>query len=170
MSAPKYSWTKIISDKKYIINNDKSAISRVFCQKALASDDVDWANPVSASTLELMIENACTIGIYVLEDQASGDFSPKQIGLARILTDYSTLAYLTDVYIQPDYRRLGIAKWLMACVKEIIDAIPSLRRSLLLTDASGKGPKFYEQELNMKVFQAGDEGRVIMMQKPRLKE
>lgn len=170
MSVPKYSWTKIIADRIFIIDNDKAAISRDFFQEALASDDVDWANPVSPSTLELMIENACTLGIYVTENQANGQSSQKQIGCARILTDYSTLAYLTDVYIQPDYRGLGIAKWLMACVKEIIDAIPSLRRSLLLTGANGKGPKFYEQELDMKVFQAGDEGRVIMMQRPRSKD
>lgn len=170
MSAPKYSWTKMIADKKYIISNDKAAISRDFFQRALASEDIDWADPVSPSTLELMIENACTIGIYIVDNQASGDSSQTQIGFTRILTDYSTLAYLTDVYIQPEYRGLGIAKWLMVCVKEIIDTIPSLRRSLLLTGASGKGPKFYEQELDMKVFQAGDEGRVIMMQRPRKKE
>lgn len=167
MSTPECSWTKIIADKVYIISNDKAAISRDFFQKALASDDIHWADPVSPSTLELMIENACTIGIYVAKNQGNGDSSQTQIGFARILTDYSTLAYLTDVYIQPEYRGLGIAKWLMACVKEIIDAIPSLRRSLLLTGANGKGPKFYEQELDMKVFQSGDEGRVIMMQRPR---
>lgn len=160
----------MIADKKYIISNDKAAISRDFFQRALASEDIDWADPVSPSTLELMIENACTIGIYIVDNQASGDSSQTQIGFTRILTDYSTLAYLTDVYIQPEYRGLGIAKWLMVCVKEIIDTIPSLRRSLLLTGASGKGPKFYEQELDMKVFQAGDEGRVIMMQRPRKKE
>ncbi|KAE9962230.1 hypothetical protein BLS_000626 [Venturia inaequalis] len=170
MSAPNYSWTKIIADKKFIIDNDKAAISRAFFQNALASDDIDWADPVSPSTLELMIENACTIGVYVVENHASGDSSQKQIGFARIITDYSTLLYLTDVYLQPEYRGLGIAKWLMVCVKEIIDAIPSLRRCLLLTGANGKGPKFYEQELDMKVFQAGDEGRVVMMKRPKPKE
>jgi hypothetical protein len=41
---------------------------------------------------------------------------------------------------------------------------------LLLTGASGKGLRFYEQELDMKVFQAGDEGRVIMMQRPKTKD
>lgn len=170
MSAPEYLWTKTIADKRYVVSNDKAAISREFFQKALASDDVDWADPVSPPTLELMIENACTLGIYVAGDHESADSSQIQIGLARLLTDYSTLAYLTDVYIQPEYRGRGIAKWLIACVKEIIDAMPSLRRSLLLTGASGKGPKFYEQELGMKVFQAGDEGRVIMMQRPRPKQ
>lgn len=170
MSNPSYLWTKSIKDKEYIISNDKETISRTFFQNALASDDIDWADPVSPSTLELLIKNACTIGIYVMHPQENGDRLQTQIGFARIITDYATLAYLTDVYIQPEYRNLGIAKWLMVCVKEILDAIPSLRRSLLLTGASGKGPKFYEQELDMKVFQAGDEGRVIMMQRPRLKE
>jgi ribosomal protein S18 acetylase RimI-like enzyme len=167
MSNPYYSWTKIIKDSHYIISNDPEAISRDFFQNALASDDIDWADRVSTSTMELMIKNACTIGIYVMQKEETDTYSQVQIGFARIITDYATLAYLTDVYIQTEYRNLGIAKWLMACVKEILDAIPSLRRSLLLTGASGKGPKFYEQELDMKVFQAGDEGRVIMMQRPK---
>ncbi|QDS72103.1 hypothetical protein FKW77_003525 [Venturia effusa] len=170
MSAPNYFWSRVIADKTYTISNDKRAISRDFVQKALATDDVDWADPVSPSTLELMIENACTIGIYVAEDQGNATSSQTQIGLTRIITDYSTLAYLTDVYVSPEHRGLGIAKWLMACLREIIDDIPSLRRSLLLTSANGKGPRFYEQELDMKVFQAGDEGRVIMMQRPRSNE
>jgi GNAT superfamily N-acetyltransferase len=170
MSNPSYSWTKIIKGSKYIISNDPEAISRDFFQKALASDDVDWADPVSPETMELMIKNACTIGIYVVQNEENDTRSQLQIGFARIITDYATLAYLTDVYIQPEYRNLGIAKWLMAYVKDILDAIPSLRRSLLLTGASGKGPKFYEQALDMKVFQAGDEGRVIMMQRPKKQE
>jgi hypothetical protein len=170
MSNPSYAWTKTVNGNEYIISNDQDAISRDFFQKALASDDIDWADPVSPSTMELLIKNACTIGIYIKEKQENGVPSQTQIGFARIITDYATLAYLTDVYIEPDYRNLGIAKWLMVCVKEILDAIPSLRRSLLLTGASGKGLRFYEQELDMKVFQAGDEGRVIMMQRPKTKD
>lgn len=170
MSNPSYSWSKTIKESQYIISNDTEAISREFFQKALASDDIDWADPVSPSTLELMIKNACTIGIYVVKEQESGAPLQTQIGFARLITDYATLAYLTDVYIELEYRNLGIAKWLMACVREIIAEIPSLRRWLLLTGASGKGPKFYEQELDMKVFQAGDEGRVIMMQRSTPKE
>lgn len=169
MSTPSYSWTKTIKDSKYLISNDTEAISRDFFQNALASDDIDWAGPVSTSTLELMIKNACTLGIYIIRRTETGILSQTQIGFARLITDYATLAYVTDVYIKPEFRNLGLGKWLMACLREIIETMPSLRRSLLLTGATGKGPSFYEQELDMKIFQAGDEGRVIMMQRPTSK-
>jgi ribosomal protein S18 acetylase RimI-like enzyme len=173
MSNPSYSWTRTIKNSSFTISNDTTAISRDFVQTAFATDEMDWAVPVSSSTLELIIRNGCTLGIYSGGNSSTTisethDHTPAQtqIGFARIITDFATIAYLTDVYIDPNYRDLGLGKWLMACVREINGDMPALRRSVLLTDASGKGPKFYEKELGMKVFHPGDEGRVIMMQVP----
>lgn len=40
----------------------------------------------------------------------------RQIGLARVVTDYSTFAYLCDVYVLEDYQRRGLGKWLISVV------------------------------------------------------
>jgi GNAT superfamily N-acetyltransferase len=43
--------------------------------------------------------------------------------MARIITDYATIVYLGDVFIDPEYRGKGLSKWLM----EVITAIPELQ-------------------------------------------
>ena len=40
----------------------------------------------------------------------------KQIGVARIISDYAIFAYLCDVFIHEDYRAHGLGKWLMETV------------------------------------------------------
>jgi len=57
----------------------------------------------------------------------------RQIGLARVITDYSIVAYLCDVFIDEGYRGNGLGKWLV----ESVLAHPNLkdvRRWLLVTD------------------------------------
>ncbi len=55
-----------------------------------------------------------------------------QVGLARVVTDQATFAYLCDVYVLPEHRGRGLARWLMQCVMEH-PAIPGLRRFSLVT-------------------------------------
>lgn len=64
----------------------------------------------------------------------------KPVGFARIVSDFSCFAWICDVYIDPPYRRRGLGKFLMSCVK----AHPStgVRMTVLATkDAHG----LYEQ-------------------------
>jgi GNAT superfamily N-acetyltransferase len=39
-----------------------------------------------------------------------------QVGLARVVTDYATFAYLCDVYVLEGHRGRGLGKWLIECV------------------------------------------------------
>lgn len=39
----------------------------------------------------------------------------RQIGLARLVTDWVTFAWLCDVYLDPTYRGQGLGKWLIEC-------------------------------------------------------
>lgn len=60
-----------------------------------------------------------------------------QIGFARLVTDYTTYAYLCDVFILEEYRGLGLSKWLMECVVKHPE-LQGLRRWTLATrDAHG---------------------------------
>ena len=45
-----------------------------------------------------------------------GRAGPKQIGLARLITDYVTIAYLTDVYVLEEYQGKGLGTWLLGAV------------------------------------------------------
>jgi GNAT superfamily N-acetyltransferase len=56
----------------------------------------------------------------------------QQVGLARVVTDHATFAYLCDVYVLPEHRGQGLSKWLL----ELVVAHPALtgaRRAMLAT-------------------------------------
>lgn len=56
----------------------------------------------------------------------------RQIGLARVITDYVTYAYLCDVYIEKKRRGQGLGSWLVRCVLEHPD-LKHLKRVALIT-------------------------------------
>lgn len=82
-----------------------------------------WARNRTRLQLETVIENSLCFGVY---DGA------RQIGFARVVTDYATFAYLGDVYILPAYQRQGLGKWLM---EEIVShpRLQGFRRWVLAT-------------------------------------
>jgi GNAT superfamily N-acetyltransferase len=87
-----------------------------------------WAQGRTREVIARYVQHSLVFGIYDGE---------RQIGLARIVSDYTTFAWLCDVFIHEDYRGRGLGKWLM----ETILAHPELqglRRFLLATrDAHG---------------------------------
>jgi GNAT superfamily N-acetyltransferase/uncharacterized damage-inducible protein DinB len=61
----------------------------------------------------------------------------RQVGLARVVTDRATFAWLCDVFVLEAYWGRGLAKWLIGCVMAY-PALQGLRRILLGTrDAHG---------------------------------
>lgn len=85
--------------------------------------------------------------------QSSGKKSPKQIGLLRLITDDVTFAYLTDVYVLPEYQGKGLGSWMLGCLNEVIKAWPHLRRMMLLTS---NNLSWYEKALGAKEFSEFD--------------
>jgi N-acetylglutamate synthase-like GNAT family acetyltransferase len=87
-----------------------------------------WANTRPRERTERAIQNSLVFGVY-----AGG----KQIGMARVVSDYSIFAYLCDVFIHEDYRANGLGKWLIQTVMEHPD-LKDMRRWVLVTnDAHG---------------------------------
>jgi GNAT superfamily N-acetyltransferase len=66
----------------------------------------------------------------------------QQVGLARVITDEATFAYLCDVYVLEEHRGRGLGRWMM----EVVMAHPSLqglrRFSLVTRDAHGLYEEF----------------------------
>jgi GNAT superfamily N-acetyltransferase len=56
----------------------------------------------------------------------------RQIGLARVISDYVTYAYLCDVYIVRELRGRGLGSWLIQSVLEHPD-LKNLKRVALIT-------------------------------------
>jgi GNAT superfamily N-acetyltransferase len=85
-----------------------------------------------------------------------------QIGLARLITDTVTFAYLTDVYILPEYQNLGLGAWMMDCIVQTMsDDMPYLRRLMLVTTNravdGGLREDYYAAKFGMQVV--GTENR-----------
>jgi uncharacterized damage-inducible protein DinB/GNAT superfamily N-acetyltransferase len=84
----------------------------------------------------------------------------RQVGLARVVTDRATFAWLCDVFVVEAYRGRGLSKWLIECVLGQ-PALQGLRRFLLATrDAHGLYGRFgfaplAEPARFLEVFQAG---------------
>ena len=82
-----------------------------------------WAAGRPRERTERAISNSLVFGLYDGE---------KQIGLARVVSDYAVFAYLCDVFIHEEYRAHGLGKWLIETVMNHPD-LQGLRRWTLAT-------------------------------------
>jgi GNAT superfamily N-acetyltransferase len=82
-----------------------------------------WAEGISRELVEQALRSSLGFGLYE---------GLRQIGLARVITDGATFAYLCDVYVLPEMRGKGLGTWLMECVMAHPD-LQGLRRFSLVT-------------------------------------
>jgi GNAT superfamily N-acetyltransferase len=87
-----------------------------------------WAEGISRELVAKSLAHSMAFGLY---------HHGRQIGLARVITDRATYAYLCDVYVLEAYRGQQLGVWLMECVMTHPD-LQGLRRFMLATrDAHG---------------------------------
>ena len=102
------------------------------------------------------MENSLCFGVY------QGD---SQVGFARIISDYATVAYLGDVFILPEHRGKGLSKLLIGDIMTH-PSLQGLRRWVLLTrDAHAlyrqfdwrpiANPDLYMEIANPDIYSAG---------------
>ena len=87
-----------------------------------------WALGRPRERTERAFANSLVFGLYDGE---------KQIGLARVVSDYAVFAYLCDVFIHEDYRAQGLGKWLIGTVMSHPDLQGLRRWTLATSDAHG---------------------------------
>ena len=116
----------------FTISTDKSRLDVAAIHDFLCNSSY-WARNVPLPTVQKSIENSLCFGLY------DGD---RQVGFARVITDYAVFAYLADVFILEAYRGRGLAKWLIACIISYPE-LQDLRRWMLATkDAHGLYTKY----------------------------
>jgi GNAT superfamily N-acetyltransferase len=91
-----------------------------------------WSEGIPRETVERALRGSLCFGLYVHEDERE-----RQVGLARVITDAATFAYLCDVYVLPEFRGRGLGKLLMQAVMEHPDLQGLRRFSLVTQDAHG---------------------------------
>ncbi len=115
-----------ITNGKFSISTDKKKIDIKMIHHYLSNSY--WAKNIPVDTVKKSIEHSLCFGIY---------FVNKQVGFARVITDYTSFAYLADVFVLENQQGKGLGKWL---IKEIMDypSLQGLRKWLLATeDAHG---------------------------------
>ena len=84
-----------------------------------------WSPGIPIEIVERALRNSLCLGAY---ESASG----AQVGLARVVTDYATFAYLCDVYVLEEHRGRGLSKQMMRVVMAH-PALSGARRAMLAT-------------------------------------
>lgn len=114
----------IITEKKgsFLITTDKSKMDLKVIHNFLANESY-WSQNIPFDTFRRSVDNSLSFGLF---------YTQQQIGFARVVTDYATIAYLGDVFVLKEFRGHGLSKWLMEKVMTHPD-LQSLRRWILLT-------------------------------------
>jgi GNAT superfamily N-acetyltransferase len=114
-----------------IISTDKEKLDPSVIHAFLTNSY--WATGISLERVKKRIDNSLCFGVYVDE---------KQVGFARLITDYDSFAYLADVFILEEYRGVGLSKQLMNFMLKYPE-VQGLRRWILATkDAHGLYAQF----------------------------
>ena len=92
-----------------------------------------WAAGIAAERLQIAIKNSFGFGVYSQNNQA---------GFARVVTDKATFAYICDVFILPEFRGLGLSKWLIQTIVNHPELHGLRRWSLATADAHGLYSQF----------------------------
>lgn len=109
------------SKDNYCISTDRSKLDMSVIHGFLSKSY--WAEDIPVEIVKRSIENSLCFGVYN---------GTKQVGFARVISDYTTFAYLGDVFIIESERGKGLSKWLMECILKH-KQLQGLRNFSLLT-------------------------------------
>ncbi len=108
--------------REYVITSDKQQLQPEAVHRWLSTESY-WSKNIPFTTVKNAMDHSYCVGVL---------YKRQQIGFARMITDYTTFAYLADVYIEAAHRRKGICKVMITMILEQ-DWAKNLRRIMLAT-------------------------------------
>jgi len=118
----------ISTHESYELSDDKDRLEVAKVADWLATDAY-WAIGRPRATVQASIAGSDAYGVYAADGE--------QVAFCRVVTDRATFGWLCDVYVDRAHRGSGIARWMVAAVRDEYAAI-GVRRLLLATgDAHG---------------------------------
>jgi GNAT superfamily N-acetyltransferase len=95
-----------ITEGDVVISDDRTRLDIALIH-AFLSERSYWAQGVPIEIVERSIQNSLCFGMFK---------AGRQIGFARVVTDFTTFAWLADVFIVEEVRGGGFGKKLVAAV------------------------------------------------------
>jgi GNAT superfamily N-acetyltransferase len=119
-------------EDEYEISTDNKRLDLALIHDFLANESY-WAKGIPPQVVKKSIDNSLCFGVY---------HQDRQVGFARVVTDYATAAYVGDVFILEPYRGKGLGKRLVGTIMNHPE-LQGLRLWLLGTlDAHGLYEKY----------------------------
>ncbi|NLF65031.1 MAG: GNAT family N-acetyltransferase [Chloroflexi bacterium] len=87
------------------ISTDPARLDLDFVHGFLANESY-WAKGIERDRVERFVEHSLNFGLYK---------AGQQVGYLRIITDYTTYAHISDVFMHAAHRGQGLAQMLMRC-------------------------------------------------------
>jgi N-acetylglutamate synthase-like GNAT family acetyltransferase len=139
----------------YTLTTEKSKMDVVAIHDFLSKHS-GWSDDIPLERVKTSIENSLNFGLF---------HNTRQIGFARVISDFSTIAYLGDIYILDNYRGQGLSRRLMDCIMTHTN-LQGLRRWILLTSTADwlyekygfnkiPDPEIYMENYNPNVYKTG---------------
>ena len=122
LETPTHEWVR----DEYTISTDRNRLDLDMIHSFLHTSY--WANGISRDLVQRGIDHSYCFGVF------EGD---KQIGNARVVTDFATFAYVCDFFISEPYRGRGLAKWLIRTILEAPEVAALRRRCIVTHEAHG---------------------------------
>ena len=116
-------------DGEYEISTDRMRLDVPAIHNFLVN--AYWSKGRSLDVVRQSLEHSLCFGLYHQQDQ---------IGFGRVISDFSTFAYIADIYVLNQYRGRGLGKRLLTCITQH-DQLQGLKRWLLVT---ADAHRFYE--------------------------
>ena len=134
---------------------DMGAVHAFLCQSY-------WAQGIPLEVVQKAVAHSLNFSLL------RGD---QLVGFARVISDHATFAYVSDVFVLPEFRGHGLAIWMMTCILAH-PQLQGLRRWCLATrDAHQlyarvgfertKIPERWMEKLDTEVYQRGDQPRTL---------
>ncbi|MGB8510342.1 MAG: GNAT family N-acetyltransferase [Pyrinomonadaceae bacterium] len=106
----------------YTISTDPARLDLALIHRFI-NEESYWGQGRAIEVVRRSIENSLPFGIYE---------GARQIGFARVVTDYATFGWVADVFIVTEYRGRGLSKWLMEVILSHAE-LQGFRRWVLAT-------------------------------------
>ena len=107
------------------------------------SEESYWAKGISYEFVDKSLDNSFCVGAF-----ADG----RQVGFARLITDYYTFGWLADVYVLPEHRGKGLSKKLLSFIIEQPWSKRLRRKMLNTSDGHGLYRQFGFKQLANPIY------------------